>query len=109
MVKLYNVIVLLINDISHSRCFSINVRENRSGNHEWTTERHRLHRTRDTKRGQTKQKPPHRKLKKWSIRTIPVMFFLNKTTAMLLKAIIKAREKIHCHLSNEYFVTSNIS
>jgi len=34
------------------------------------------------------------------------MFFLNKTTAMLLKAIIKAREKIHCHLSNEYFVTS---
>jgi len=32
VVKLFYVIVLLVNDISHSRCVSTNVRENRSGN-----------------------------------------------------------------------------
>jgi hypothetical protein len=39
----------------------INVRENRRGNQEWTIQRH----------WQTKQKPQHRKLKRWATQTPP--------------------------------------
>jgi hypothetical protein len=90
VVKLFYVIVLLVNDISHSRCVSTNVKENRRGNQGKTTEINRLHKIRDTKRKQTKQKPPDRKLRRWSIRTIPVhVFFYIKHSPCYLKPYLK--------------------
>ena len=47
----------------------INVRENRRGNQEWTIQK--LWATQDTGQRQTKQKTPHRKLKRWATRNPP--------------------------------------